>query len=149
MKIESGDSVVLVYEGLFDNGNVFESSETSGALEFTVGDGSVMPAFEAQVIGLGQGEKKTFHLGPDEAYGQSNPDLIHTVDRAILPDQDRLAIGMVLGLTVDHEGKKEQVPAMVTDLDGNQATVDFNHPLAGKTLTYEVTVQSISKATTH
>ncbi len=149
MKVESGDSVVLVYDGLFDNGEVFESSSKSGPLEFTVGDGSVMPAFEAQIMGLGSGEKKTFHLPPDEAYGQSNPELIHTVERSILPDQERLVVGMVLGLTVEHEGKKEQVPAMVTALDAKQVTVDFNHPLAGKSLTYEVTVQSIRKATTH
>lgn len=149
MKVESGDTVVVVYEGMFDDGNVFESSSKTGPLEFTVGDGSIMPAFEAQIVGLGQGEKKTFHLEASEAYGPSNPELIHTVDRSVLPNQDRLEVGMVLGLTVEHEGKKEQVPAMVTALDAKQATVDFNHPLAGKPLTYEVTVQSIRKATTH
>jgi peptidylprolyl isomerase len=147
MKVKTGDTVVVVYDGLLDNGDIFESSETSGPLEFTVGEGSVMPAFEEQIIGLKQGEQKTFQLTPTEAHGQSNPELIHTVDRSVLPNPEQLTVGLVLGLTIDHEGKKEKVPAMVTAMNGNQVTVDFNHPLAGKTLTYRVTVQSITTAT--
>jgi len=147
MKVKPGDTVVVVYDGLLDNGDIFESSETSGPLEFKVGEGSVMPAFEEQILGLTQGEQKTFQLAPAEAHGQSNPDLIHTVDRFVLPNPDQLTVGLVLGLTIDHEGKKEKVPAMVTAMNGNQVTVDFNHPLAGKTLTYRVTVQSITAAT--
>jgi FKBP-type peptidyl-prolyl cis-trans isomerase 2 len=145
MKIETGDTVVVVYDGQLDNGEIFESSASSGPLEFTIGDGSVMPGFEAEIIGMGQGEKKSFALAPDTAHGPSNPELIHTVERGVLPNQGQLAVGMVLGLTIDHEGKKEKVPALVTALDDQQVTVDFNHPLAGKTLTYTVTVQSIKK----
>lgn len=146
MKVETGDTVVVVYDGLLDNGDIFESSDTTGPLEFEVGAGSVMPAFEEQVVGLGQGEQKTFQLAAAEAHGESNPELIHTVDRSVLPTQSQLAVGMVLGLTVDHEGRKEQVPAMVTLVNDNQVTIDFNHPLAGQALTYQVTVQSIRKA---
>ncbi len=146
MKVEKGDTVVVVYDGLLDSGDIFESSDTTGPLEFKVGEGSVMPAFEKQVIGLAQGEQKTFQLAAAEAHGESNPDLVQTVDRSVLPGQGQLTIGMVLGLTVDHEGRKEQVPAMVTAVNANQVTIDFNHPLAGKALTYKVTVQSICKA---
>ncbi|MDD5757488.1 MAG: peptidylprolyl isomerase [Desulfobulbaceae bacterium] len=146
MKVKNGDTVVVIYDGLLDNGEVFESSESSGPLEFTVGDGSVMPAFAEQLLGLQEGEQKTFQLAPTEAHGESNPELIHTVERSILPNPDQLTVGQVLGLTIDHEGKKEKVPAMITALDANQVTVDFNHPLAGKTLTYRVTVQSIKAA---
>ena len=146
MKVENGDTVVVVYDGELENGEVFDSSTTSGPLEFTIGQGSVLPGFEAQILGLSLGEKKIFQLGPDQAHGQSNPELIHTVPRSVLPHQDKLAVGMVLGLMVDHEGKKEQVPALVTAMLGDQVTVDFNHPLAGKTLTYTVTVKTITKA---
>lgn len=146
MQVKKGDTVVVVYDGLLDNGDIFETSETSGPLEFTVGEGSVMPAFEEQIVGLQEGEQKTFHLPPAEAHGPSNPDLIHTVERAVLPNSEQLSVGLVLGLIVEHEGKKEKVPAMVTAIDGQQVTVDFNHPLAGKTLTYKVTVQSIQAA---
>lgn len=143
MKVKTGDTVVVLYDGLLDSGELFESSETSGPLEFTVGDGSVMAAFDKQVIGMGEGETKTFRLTSEDAYGPSNPDLIHTVERSVLPGQESLSVGMVLGLTIDHEGKKEQVPAAVTSVDGSQVTVDFNHPLAGQPLSYKVTVQSI------
>jgi peptidylprolyl isomerase len=146
MKVETGDTAVVVYDGLLDNGEIFESSAANGPLEFTVGKSGLMPGFEAQLLGLGEGEQKTFLLAPSEAYGPSNPELIHTVDRSVLPNREQLAVGLVLGLTIDHDGKKEQVPALVTALDGDRVTVDFNHPLAGKTLTYKVTVQSIRKA---
>lgn len=146
MKVKTGDTVVVLYDGLLDNDELFESSESSGPLEFTVGDGSIMAAFDTQVIGMSEGETKTFRLTPDEAYGPSNPELIHTVDRSVLPGQGSLSVGMVLGLTIDHEGKKEQVPATVTSVDGSQVTVDFNHPLAGQPLRYKVTVQSIRPA---
>lgn len=147
MKIKQGDTVVVLYDGLLDNGDIFESSEASGPLAFTVGEGSVMPGFEKELLGLQQGEQKTFQLAADEAHGPSNPELIHTVERSVLPNSEQLTVGLVLGLTIDHEGKKEKVPAMVTALNGDQVTVDFNHPLAGKTLTYRVTVQSITAAT--
>ena len=145
MKIETGDTVVVVYDGQLDNGEIFDSSASSGPLEFTIGDGSVMPGFEAEIIGMGQGEKKSFQLAPDAAHGPSQAELIHTVERRVLPNQGQLAVGMVLGLTIDHEGKQEKLPALVTALDDQHVTVDFNHPLAGKTLTYTVTVQTIKK----
>ena len=146
MKVKTGDTVVVVYDGLLDSGDIFESSETSGPLEFTVGEGSVMPAFEEQIVGLKEGEQKTFQLAATDAHGSSNPDLIHTVERSVLPNPDQITVGLVLGLTIDHEGKKEKVPAMVTAMNENQVTIDFNHPLAGKALTYKVTVQSITAA---
>lgn len=146
MQLKKGDTVVVIYDGLLDNGDIFESSESSGPLEFTVGDGSVNAAFEEQLKGLRQGEEKTFHLPPDQAHGPSNPELVHTVARSVLPNPEQLTVGLVLGLTVDHEGKKETVPAMVSAIDGDQVTVDFNHPLAGKALTYRVTVKSITPA---
>ena len=146
MQLKKGDTVVVVYDGLLDNGEVFESSEASGPLEFTVGEGSVNAAFEEQLIGLRQGEEKTFQLPADKAHGPSNPELIHTVARSVLPNPEQLAVGLVLGLNVEHEGKKESVPAMVTAIDGDQVAIDFNHPLAGKALTYRVTIQSITPA---
>jgi len=146
MKVKTGDTVVVLYDGILDNGELFESSETSGPLEFTVGDGSVMAAFDTQVVGMGEGEVKTFRLQADEAYGPSKTELVHTVDRSVLPGQSTLSVGMVLGLTVEHEGKKEQVPALVTAIDGSLVTVDFNHPLAGQAVSYKVTVQSIRPA---
>ena len=146
MKAKNGDKVVVRYDGLLDNGEVFESSESSGPLEFVLGQGGVMPAFEAQVLGMRVGERKTFCLPPEEAHGESDPALIQEVERAVLPHAEGLAVGMVLGLTVTREGKQYQVPAMIVALDERTATVDFNHPLAGRSLTYVVTLISLDKA---
>ncbi len=146
MKAENGDEVVVRYDGLLDTGEVFESSESSGPLEFVLGQGGVLPAFEAQVLGMREGERKTFCLPPEKAHGESDPALIHEIERAVLPHPEGLAVGTVLGLTVTREGKQHQVPAMIVALDERTATVDFNHPLAGRSLTYVVTLISLDKA---
>ena len=94
MQIETGDTVVVVYDGQLDNGEIFDSSASSGPLEFIIGEGSVMPGFEAEIIGMGPGEKKSFTLAADAAHGPSNPELIHTVERSVLPNQGQLAVGI-------------------------------------------------------
>ena len=144
MKAKSSDTVTVTYEGFLENGEIFEASESSGPLEFQIGAGSVMPAFESQVVGMGPGETKSFDLAPEEAHGAINPDLILTIDRHILPDHEELQPGAVLGLTMEKEGKPHKVPATITSLDEKTATVDFNHPLAGKILTYKITLKSCS-----
>lgn len=145
MKAQPGDILTVTYTGTIAGGEVFESTADSEPLEFTIGDGSVMPAFEEQLIGMGEGESKTFTLAPEQAYGPVNQELIHTVKRRLLPDQENLRVGMVLALNAEHNGQTVKVPATLTALDGDMATVDFNHPLAGQALTYAVTIDAIRR----
>lgn len=145
MKAAPGNTVIVIYNGILANGELFDSSDQSGPLEFIIGSGSVLPEFENNIIGMSEGESKTFSLSPKSAHGESNPELVQSIDRRLLPDSDNLAVGMVLGLTIDQDGEPQQVPALLTALDQTTATVDFNHPLAGKTLTYKVTLQAIAK----
>jgi len=145
MKAQAGDSITVTYTGTLPSGEVFDSTGDSAPLEFTIGDGSVMPAFEQRVIGMAEGEQKTFTLSPEEGYGASNPELVHTVRRDILPASDELRVGMVLALSVERDGRTHKVPATLTALSDTEATVDFNHPLAGQPLTFEVTVTAIRR----
>jgi FKBP-type peptidyl-prolyl cis-trans isomerase 2 len=141
---QTGDQVTLVYDGVLANGEIFESSADTGPLEFTLGDGSVMPAFEAAVLGMKAGESKNIKIPPKNAYGERNEDLVQTVSSKVINTQAELAPGMVVGLTMERDGKAQQVPAMVTKVDGDRITVDFNHPLAGQELIYRITVQSVT-----
>lgn len=145
MKAELGDTVTVVYDGVTENGEVFDSSEASGPLTFVLGAGNVLPAFEENIIGMSSGETKEFKLPPQEAHGLSNPELIHTFNKQGLKDHEKIKIGMVLGLNLDRDGQQHQVPATVIAVDETQITVDFNHPMAGLTLTYKVTLQSAAK----
>jgi peptidylprolyl isomerase len=137
-----GDIVSVVYDGFLSNNEIFESSKETGPLEFTIGTGQIMVDFEKEVIGMAKGESKTFTLPPEIAHGPHIPDLIHTLDRKSLKDQD-IQVGTVLGLSIEKDGNPHQVPALVIEVKNDEVIVDFNHPLAGKSLTYKVTVQSI------
>ena len=144
-KIEDGDLVTVTYTGLFKNNEVFESTDNTGPLEFRIGANSVLPAFERALLGMMVNEIKTIQLAAAEAYGPIREELIHTVSREVFGDKIIPEPGVVLGLTVDHEGLKQKVPAMIKEIVGNKVIIDFNHPLAGQDLTYHVTVTAVNK----
>ncbi|NOX25334.1 MAG: peptidylprolyl isomerase [Deltaproteobacteria bacterium] len=143
MKATEGDLVTVLYDGFLENGELFESSKSSGPLEFQIGAGLVMPSFEEAIAGMRLKEEKTFTIPAAQANGLSQAELIHNMRRSLLPNHKALKVGMVLGLNIDQENKKQQIPAMVTALDEKTVTVDFNHPLAGHDLTYKVILQKI------
>ncbi len=140
-----GDQVTLLYEGKLENGDLFESSSDTGPLSFTIGDGSVLPAFEAAVIGMQPGESKIIKIKPENAYGPHNPELVQTVGRNCFKAGCEPSPGMVVGMTMEVEGSPRQVPATITGVAGDRVTVDFNHPLAGQELLYRLTLQSIDQ----
>lgn len=144
-KAEHGDYVAVVYEGLLDNGEIFESSSDTGTLEFQIGGNSVLPGFELAIAGMRIDEEKTIRLQPDDAYGPRQEDLVHTIGRQTLGENISPKPGMVLGMTIERQGQKHKIPAMVTGVEGDAVTVDFNHPLAGQALTYKITLKKIMK----
>ena len=142
-KVQEGDLITVVYDGILEDGEVFESSEDTGPLKFTVGLGTVMQAFEKSVVGMEEGETREISVAPEEGFGKHNPDLIQTIKRSSLGDGIEPQVGMVLGMTIEKDGESHQIPAMVTAIKDDEVTVDYNHPLSGKTLTYKITVEKI------
>ena len=144
-KVENGKYVSVDYEGRLDSGEVFDSSTNSGPLEVKVGDGHVIRGFEDALVGMELSEKKVFTLNPDEAYGNRDEDQLHTFSRTEVPAEMDPQVGDIIGLqTTDGQ----QVPATIADADEEKIVVDLNHPLAGKSLTFEVEVVNISDAPT-
>lgn len=145
--VQNGSKVSLDYEGKLDDGTVFDSSkhgDHSHPLEFQVGSGQVIPGFEKAVIGMKVGESKTFSIPPAEAYGERRPELTHTVPKAQLPahpEGKELEVGMQLGMKTP-DGNT--IPVAITAVDKDSITLDMNHPLAGKTLTFTITVITIA-----
>jgi FKBP-type peptidyl-prolyl cis-trans isomerase 2 len=86
MKIEEGKKVKVHYTGKFEDNEVFDSSEGKDPLEFTVGEGQLIPGFENGVIGMEAGEKKTVEIEAEQAYGEIREDLLSEVDKAQLPE---------------------------------------------------------------
>lgn len=142
-KVAEGDHVSIEYEGMLESGEVVEVSSETGPVEFEVGSGIMPPGFEQALIGMHEGEEKTITLAPDEAFGAKDENLLHTVRKSVFGDKIEPKPGMVLGMTLAKEGVNEKIPALVTVVDGDDVTLDFNHPLAGKTLLYKLTLKEI------
>lgn len=141
-QVKEKDTVTVLYDGMLEDGTVFESSAETGPLSFEIGSGSVLPAFEAAVLGMKINETRSISLAADEAYGPRREELIITVPREKFGEIE-LGPGSVVAMPLEREGQTHKVPATVVAADELNVTVDFNHPLAGMTITYKITLQSI------
>ena len=135
--IKTGDTVRVDYTGKFENGEVFDTSEKGAPFEFTVGEGRLIQGFEAAVVGMHEGEKKTVNISPDEGYGIRNDDLMFEIPQKNIPDDMELTVGKVIQLT-NQSGQK--IPGVISNIDDAVVTIDANHPLAGKKLVFDIAV---------
>ena len=142
-KIKDGDRVTVEYEGMLENGEIIESSADTGSFELEVGKGSMPPGFENALLDMKEGEEKAVILQPDEAFGHKDRKLLHTVNRNVFGEKTTPKTGMIIGMTVEHDGQKQEIPALVTAVKGEEVSIDFNHPLAGKAITYTFVVKAI------
>lgn len=141
MQVKSGDTVKIEYTGTFDDGTVFDSTEKHGeALEFEVGKGQVIKGFNDAVIGMKINEEKSIRIQPKEAYGDPNPALVRKVPRDMLPKAE-LKAGMILLMQLQTGA---QLPVKIAEINPDEATLDMNHPLAGKVLNFKIKVISIA-----
>jgi FKBP-type peptidyl-prolyl cis-trans isomerase 2 len=132
---KKGDTVKVHFTGMLDPGNVFARSEKEQPFEFCVGKGAVPRGFENAVIGMKPGDTKTITIPPEEGYGPRHEELITSVDRSLFSKDVTPAIGKQLRMKV-HGG--DDVSATITDVTPESVTVDANHPLAGRTLSFSI-----------
>jgi FKBP-type peptidyl-prolyl cis-trans isomerase 2 len=135
IEAKRGDTVHVHYEGTLDDGTVFDSSEGGDPISFTIGEGDVIPGFEAAVEGMAAGEKKKEHIVADQAYGERRDELIFSVSREQIPPDTELEVGDTLKIGFP-DGSSAIV--QVTALEGDNVTLDANHPLAGKNLNFDL-----------
>lgn len=134
-KVKEGDTVKVHYTGKDANGNVFDSSVEREPIEFTIGDGKIIPGFEQAVIGLQEGDTSTFTVEADDAYGQRRDDLLIDVEREKLPEDVSPEVGQQLQV---QRQDGEAIPVVIAQVTDESVTLDANHPLAGEDLTFEV-----------
>jgi peptidylprolyl isomerase len=137
---QAGDTVRIHYTGTLDDGTQFDSSVGREPIEFTLGNQSVIPGFEAGVTGMQVGEHKTINIPADEAYGQRNEALVEDVPLQQFPEDMQLHVGIQLQA---QSPNGESFNVVVTALGEASATLDGNHPLAGKALTFELELMEI------
>ncbi len=135
-----GDNVKVHYTGKFDDGTIFDSSRGGEPLEFTVGEGQVIPGFEDAVKGMSAGESKTVTIPANEAYGPHRDELVMMVSKESMPPDYEPTVGDQLQLT---HPSGQQMVVTVTDVSSDSVTLDANHPLAGEDLTFEIELEEI------
>lgn len=152
MKIEKGDFVVFNYIGRFENGEIFDTTYEDiareagiyiedrgyGPLGANVGVGELIPGMDEALIGMEVGEKKTITIPPEKGYGMPRDDLIIDVPKS---EFEKAGIEPIEGAYI----MTDSGIAKITTIEGENVTLDFNHPLAGKTLIFEVEIVDVEK----
>jgi len=140
-QVKQGDTIKVNYTGMLQDGTIFDSSIGRHPLQFTVGKGQLIAGFEKAVLGMSAGDKKTVVIPVAEAYGSRQNSAIVEVARKNLPPDLNAQIGQRLELT---QADDSTVLVTVTGVSDTSLTLDANHPLAGKDLTFEIELLSIA-----
>jgi FKBP-type peptidyl-prolyl cis-trans isomerase 2 len=143
--VENGDTLTIVFIGKLDDGAVFVEITPDDPLTVIVGDSQLPPTVELAIIGMGQGESQKIRVPPEEGYGPRMKNLVHEVPLSNFGDRITPKPGMVLSQKVEKDGTEHKVPVTVMEVKEKSILIDYNHPLAGHHLTYELTIQEISK----
>lgn len=137
---KSGDTVKVHYTGKLEDGTEFDSSQGKEPLEFTLGEGRIIPGFEQAVMGMNPGDNKTVDIPADQAYGPYREDWVMVVDREQLPSNIEPEVGQQLQV---RQGDQAFV-VQVTDVSDGEVTLDRNHPLAGEDLTFDIELVEVA-----
>ncbi len=140
---QTGDTVSVHYTGTLSDGSQFDTSRERGPRSFVLGGGQMIAGFDAAVQGMKTGEKKTVVIPPDQAYGEHDPDKIVTIDRSQFAEGSQLYVGLQVSLRANNG---QTVPGVITEVKPGYVKVDLNHKLAGKELTFEIEMVSITPA---
>ncbi len=139
--IGPGKAITLHFAIKLEDGQVIDSNFDSAPAQFTFGDGNIPEGFEQALLGLKVGERAKLTIAPERGFGMHNPSNIQVLPRSQFKD-----MALEPGLVIAFQEPGGELPGVITDFNDDKVTVDFNHPLAGKTLIFEVDVKAIDPA---
>lgn len=137
---KNGDTVKIHYTGRLDDGTVFKTSCGYKPLKFKIGKSKLIPAFQETVVGMKPGKSRTVRIAAGEAYGPRNEEMVAVVHRNKFPENIKLYVGLQIDV---HQQNGEIFAAKVIDISEESVTLDANHPLAGKDLTFDIQLVEI------
>jgi peptidylprolyl isomerase len=140
---KTGDHVRVHFTGKLNDGTVFATSTETSPLEFTLGGNEVLPGIEEAVAGMEPGQTKTVEIASDQAYGARHDELKQEIPRESLPEDLEPEVGQQL--RVDRPGMQPLIVS-VSDISDASVTIDGNHPLAGRDLTFDLELVEIGEA---
>ena len=135
-KAQNGDTVRVHFSAYHDDRTRFATTLGEEPMELTIGDGKLIECFEESIVGMVEGEKKTVSFEPNQAMGKRRPELVAKLSRIEIPEQyENLEVGSKVEVEDDNG---DTILGTVTQLSDQEVTVDANHPLAGKTLEFDI-----------
>ncbi len=138
-QVKQGDKIRVHYTGRLEDGSEFDRSASDDPLEITVGENSVIDGFEQAVLGMTVGERKTVTIPPDQGYGPRRDEMMQEIDRSTIPEELELKVGA----RMEASGEETMFTLTVVEIGEKTVTLDANHPLAGKDLTFEIELLAI------
>ena len=140
MRVEIGTNVKVHYKGTFEDGTEFDNSRTRGhTLDFELGTSKIIPGFTDALLGMTEGESTTVTLQPEEAYGLVDPEGVRPVPKSAFGDDFVFEVGLM----VQGNGPRGPFVAKITSIEDDIVNLDFNHPLEGKVLNFEIELVSV------
>ena len=144
LKIQTGTSVTLHFSLSLENGHIIDSNFEGNPATFSVGDGNLLPGFESSLLGLEVGDEREFIISPENAFGQHNAQNVQAVDRGNF-EESELEVGSILSF----QNGDGELPGVIIAFEENQVMVDFNHPLSGKNIVFQVKIVEITPERLH
>jgi len=141
--IGSASRVSLHFSLSLDDGSVIDSNFEQTPATLSMGDGNLPPGFEEHLLGMSVAQKASFTVLPEKAFGQHNPSNIQQIKRKSFAEDMALSEGLVVSFA---DANKGELPGVIQTIGDDEVTVDFNHPLAGKTLTFKVEIVAVDNS---
>lgn len=144
--MSEGTRVFLNFSVSLEDGSEVDTNFGGDSVNFVIGDGSLLPGFERLLFGMSPGERQMFVVSPEHAFGQPNDNNVQSLPRGRFDDDAVLEVGLVYSFADASGG---EVPGMVVSFDDGKVTVDFNHPLSGRTILFDVLIHRVEPAELH
>ena len=138
--------VFLNFSVSLEDGSEVDTNFGGEPVDFVIGDGSLLAGFERLIFGMSAGERQMFTVAPENAFGQPNDNNVQYLPRDQFDDDIDLEIGLVFSFA---DARGGELPGMVISFDEEEVSVDFNHPLSGRTILFDVMVHRVEPAELH
>jgi FKBP-type peptidyl-prolyl cis-trans isomerase SlpA len=146
MIVGEGTRVFLNFSLTLQDGSEVDSNFDREPVDFVVGDGSLLPSFERCLFGMGPGERRSFSLPPGDAFGEPRDENVQRVPRTQFDSGLELKQGLVYSFA---DASGAELPGVVVDFDDERVTVDFNHPLSGRTIVFDALIHRVEPVELH
>ena len=144
--VGEGTRVVVNFSLSLEDGSEVDSNFGGEPVEFVIGDGNLLPGFERHIFGMSAGDRQIFSVLPEDAFGQINDNNVQLIPRKQFDHDAELEVGLLFSFADASGG---EVPGMIIAFDENEVEVDFNHPLAGRTIMFDVLIHRVEPTELH